>query len=116
MNHMMSYWRSLAGLMATTQAEFADVVDTSLQEMAELADNSTSQDSPMGQASLPMALYAATGAGMLTTAQAMCRQIGQSARQFTANNGGDPVFGLAPSSNEEDSGSTRTRNNQRKAA
>ena len=50
MKHMMSYWRSLAGLMATTQAEFADRVDSSLQEMFELADNSSRKDRPIGMA------------------------------------------------------------------
>jgi hypothetical protein len=116
MKHMMSYWRSLAGLMATTQAEFSDLVDSSLQEMVELAENGSRKDSPMGPAHLPMALYAATGASMLTTAQAMCKQIGQSARQFTAHNGGELNFGMASASNEEDSGHARPRSNHRKAA
>jgi hypothetical protein len=116
MKHTMSYWRSLAGLMATHQAEVADLMDSSLQEMAELTDDSSRKDSPLGPAaSLPMALFAATGASMLTTAQAMCKQIGQSARQFTASNGGQPDLAMA-ASNEQEGGQSRTRSYHRKAA
>lgn len=116
MKHTMSYWRSLASLMAITQADVADLVDSSLQEMAELTDNGNRMESPLGPANLPMAMYAATGASMLTAAQAMCKQIGQSARQFTANNGGEPDFGMAAASGEQEGGHSRTRSYHRKAA
>jgi hypothetical protein len=116
MKHMMSYWRSLASLMATTQAEVADLLDSNLQEMLELTDSSSRQDRPLGQANLPMSLYAATGTSMLTSAQAMCRQIGLTARQFTANNGGAPDFGMGAASNEQEGHARMPRNSQRKAA
>lgn len=108
----MNYWRSLAGLVATANAEMADMMDSSLQEMAELTKTTIAKSGQAGAAGMPLAFCAASGASVLASTQAMCTRIGETARQFAANNGLVPE---AATAEEQESAFTRART-QRKAA
>lgn len=107
----MSYWRSVAWLAATTQAQMADLMASGLSEMSRLAESSKQQDDQGDMARLPMAVYSALTASVLTSAQAACSQMGKLAGQIAANS--EDGAQLASSASAAQALAART---QRKAA
>lgn len=95
MRQAMDYWRTLAGLMATTQAEMAELMASDLRQIGELAEVAARKGGQVKPEDLPLAMATAAGASVLASAQAMCNQIAQSARQFVASSGIDTDLGRA---------------------
>jgi hypothetical protein len=85
MQQTMNYWRRLAGLVAVTQADMADLMQSSSQEVAGWTESRVGKGHQTGAEGLPMAIYTAASASLLASAQTMCDRIGETARQFAAN-------------------------------
>jgi hypothetical protein len=83
----VSYWRSLAGLAATSQAEGANVMETTLKDLVELMETTAAKNSETGMAAVPLAFYAAAGTSALASAEALCNQFSHSVRQFAMESG-----------------------------
>lgn len=100
MQQTMNYWRSLAGLVAVTQAELADLLQSSSHEVSAWTESHIGKSNQTSSDGLPLAIYAAAGASILNATQAMCSQLGETARQFAANAGLDSELAFSQEANE----------------
>jgi hypothetical protein len=115
LRHTMNFGSSVAGLVANTQAEAAELMESGLQEVIDWVRTDNHQGGDAAPANLPAAIHSAASVSMLTSVQALCKQLGHSAREFVANGGGHHAGAPTLAGAIHEQGQTRPRN-QRKVA